>query len=160
MKKPKHNIDKYIDLQKARYGDVIFFEPYTLSGEIIRRIDGSPYSHVAIFWGFIAGQPYMFEAQRNRAIGLTRVQDWRNFIIIRPTNKAWLRPQEELMQIEGRSYQTNKLVAIALHKLLGISLEEDDPNSMICSELVNWAYKYVLGVKGECTPASLFDELK
>lgn len=158
--KPKHNIHKYIDLKNARYGDVIFFEPYTLSGDIIRKIDGSPYSHVAIFWGYIGGQPYMFEAQRNKSIGLTKVQDWINFIILRPSNRAWLKKPEELMQIEGRSYQTNKLVAIALHKLLGVSLEEDDPNSMICSELVNWAYNYVLGEKGNCTPASLFETLK
>ena len=41
-----------------------------------------------------------------------------------------------------------------------IPLEADDPSSMICSELVNWAYNYVLGEKGDCTPASLFDELK
>lgn len=158
--KPNHNIHKYIDLKDARYGDVIFFEPYTLSGEVIKYIDGSPYSHVALFWGYIAGQPYMFEAQRGKTIGLTRVQDWRNFIIIRPSNKAWLRKQEEVMQVEGNSYQTNKLFAICLHKMFGIPLEADSPSSMICSELVNWAYHYVLGDKGDCTPATLFNKLK
>jgi len=158
--KPKHNIHKYIDLKDARYGDVIFFEPYTITGNLITWIDGSPYSHVAIYWGDIAGQPYMFEAQRSKKIGLTRVQDWRNFIILRPINKAWLRKQEEVMQIEGRGYQTNKLFAIALHKLFGTPLEADEPNSMICSELVNWVYNYNLGDKGNCTPASLFKTLK
>lgn len=158
--KPNHNIYKYIDLKNARYGDVIFLEPYTITGNLITWVDKSPYSHVAIYWGEIAGQPYMFEAQISKKIGLTRVQDWRNFIILRPHNKAWLRKQEELMQIEGRSYQTNKLVAIALYKIFGISLEEDDPSSMICSELVNWAYNYNLGDKGNCTPASLFKVLK
>lgn len=158
--KPNHNIHKYIDLKNARYGDVIFFEPYTITGNIITWIDGSPYSHVAIYWGEIAGQPYMFEAQRNKKIGLTRVQDWRNYIIIRPHNKAWLRKQEEVMQIEGRSYHTNKLVAIALNRILGVSLEADSPDEMICSELVNWVYNYNLGEKGNCTPASLFKTLK
>jgi len=64
------------------------------------------------------------------------------------------------MQIEGRGYQTNKLFAIALHKLFGTPLEADEPNSMICSELVNWVYNYNLGDKGNCTPASLFKTLK
>lgn len=158
--KPKHNIHKYIDLKDARYGDVIFFEPYTLTGRLITAIDSSPYSHVALFWDNIAGQPFMFEAQRGKTIGLTRVQDWRNYIIIRPHNKAWLRKPEEVMQIEGRSYQTNKLAAIALNRLIGMPLEADSPDSMICSELVNWAYNYSLGEKGNCTPATLFDELR
>jgi len=158
--KPNHNIHKYIDLKDARYGDVIFFEPTSLTSKIITWIDGSPYSHVALYWDIIGGKPFMFEAQYGRDVGLTRVQDWKNFIIIRPTNKAWLRKQEELMTVEGNSYQTNKLFAIALHKIFGTPLEADSPNSMICSELVNWAYHYNLGEKGDCTPATLFNKLK
>jgi len=150
--------NKFIDLKKIKYGDIIFFKPFTISGSIITWIDGSPYSHVAIYWGEIGGQQFMFEAQRGKTIGLTKLQKWRNFVVVRPNAKIC--SQKTLMSIEGRGYQTNKLLAITLNRCLGLPLKTDDPNSMICSELVNWAYDYSLGEKGNCTPASLFNYLK
>lgn len=150
--------NKFINLKDARYGDIIFFKPFTISGKIITWIDGSPYSHTAIYWGKLGGEHFVFEAQRGRSIGLTKLQNWRNFIIVRPKQKIC--SQKKLMSVEGNGYQTNKLLAIALNKCFGLALEADDPTCMICSELVNWAYDYSLGEKGNCTPASLFDELQ
>lgn len=167
MKVPAIKIE---DIKEAKYGDLIFFSPLSSwSSKLQVKIDNlrqpvkQPYCHVAIYWGEIAGKHHVFEAQtvnqKNKQIGLSPLQEYRNYVIVRPMiNKYWLKPRHELMALAGvSSYQYSRLLKVAQVRLLGMSMDSDDISETICTELGNWEWSYMTCDKAYCTPVSYFN---
>ena len=161
---------KIADIKDARYGDLIFFSPLSsLSSKLQVKIDNlrqpvkQPYCHVAIYWGEIGGKQHVFEAQsvnqKNKQIGLSPLQEYRNYVIVRPKiNKYWLRPKHELMALAGVSaYQYSRLIKVIQVRLFGLNMDSDDISETICTELGNWAWSYMTCDKSDCTPVSYYN---
>lgn len=164
MKIPATKIN---DLSEAKRGDIIFFSPLSsLTSKIQVKLDNRGVkhkrniSHVAIFYGYIDGTPYMQEAtnvnQTHKQVGLSPVMEYRNYEILRPNNPAWLKSPTEIMSISGISrYQFSRLWTIAKARIFGVSLESDDISQVICSEYVNWCWSYYICDKANCTPVTM-----
>lgn len=141
---------------KYTYGDILCFRPTTFKGDLIVAIDSKglgQYSHNAIFWKYIFGKPYFIEAHENngRGVGIVQLQEyWNNYDVYRPTIKP--RPERQLLDKMGNSYSKGRLWKIFLNRLFGIKITSDNADEMICTELVNYAYRYELLKAGYETP--------
>lgn len=163
----KIKAQKINSIEEAKRGDVIFFSPLSsLVSKLQVKVDNrgvkhkKNISHVAIFYGYLDGVPYMLEAtnvnQAHKQVGLSPILEYRNFEILRPNNQAWLKSPTEIMAISGISrYQFSRLWTVAKARLFGFSLESDDPSQVICSEYVNWCWGYYLCDKANCTPVTM-----
>ncbi len=152
-----------VELRDAEYGDIILFEPVRAISRLQAAIDsigqkGANYSHGAIFWGRDGNEPMMIESVTHCGVHVTRVQDWRNFVVIRP-DKSNLRSREEMAQFIGLKYDFSKIWRILAARLFRFPLVTDDSQKVICTELNNLAYRYTLCPKGQCTPVSLYNAL-
>ena len=148
------------DLSQAKYGDIIEFEPTSLKGHIQVRIDNHGqkrkfnFSHGALFWGFEGKTPIMLESVSPCGVHLAKVQEWRNYTIIRPEGKK-VRPKGDMIAYLNSRYDYSKLYAVILNRLFNVPLTVDDDSQVICTELINLAYGYTLTEKGMCTPVAL-----
>jgi hypothetical protein len=148
------------NLLKAEYGDIILFNPRSFLSKIQVWIDNigiskkHSYSHGAIFWGYENKIPLMVESVNNCGVHVTRVQEWKNYIIIRPEGYN-ITPKAEMARYLNRRYDFFKLLSIVLNKAFNIPLTVDDDSKVICTELINLAYYYALCPKGMCTPVTL-----
>jgi len=146
-------------LVQAEYGDIILFEPTRWISALQAKIDSrgqkkQPYSHGAIFWGHEGDIPLMIEAINKCGTHISKVQNWRNFIIVRP-DKSMLMSKEKLITYVGKRYDFSKLYSVFENRFLGVPLFVDNDEEVICTELVNLAYNYTLTPKGMCTPVTL-----
>ena len=152
------------DLSQARYSDIILFEPTSLTGRIQVAVDNlgqktkHNFSHRAIFWGFEGKTPLMLESVSPCGVHIAKVQEWRNYVIVRPEGKK-VRPKKEMIRYLNSRYDYSKLYAVILNRLFGTSLTVDDDSQVICTELINLAYYYKLTDKGMCTPVTLANKI-
>lgn len=148
------------DLSQAKWGDVLLFEPTSLTGSIQIAVDNlgqktkHNFSHGAIFWGFEGKTPLMLESVSPCGVHIAKVQEWRNYTIIRLEGKK-VRPKKEMVAYLNSRYDYSKLYAVTLNRLFGTPLTVDDDSQVICTELINLAYNYTLTPKGMCTPVAL-----
>lgn len=150
---------KIEDIKDARYGDLIFFEPTSsIFSRIIPIIDGSRFSHVAMYLGRKYGHNLFIESQDGIGVVINNLQDWRNYTIIRPEKTPM--PISVVLNDLGKKYDRMKLVALLQHRIFGTPLLADDDHALICSEAVNKWYYYKLYDKGQATPATIFHNIK
>lgn len=148
------------DLSQAQYGDIILFEPTMLLSRIQVWIDNLGrqkkynYSHGAIFWGHVGHTPLMIESVSPCGVHIAKVQNWRNYIIVRPENNI-LMTQDELSSYLNKRYDYSKLWSVITNKFFGVPMTIDNDEQVICTELINLAYYYALCQKGKCTPVTL-----
>lgn len=148
------------DIKLAQYGDIILYEPLRFLSRIQVKIDNIGqekkfnYSHGALYWGKEGNTHIMLESVDKCGVHLTKVQNWRNFIIVRPMGYD-ITPQEEMATYLGHKYDFSKIWAVFLNKAFKIPLTVDSDDEVICTELINLAYYYALTKKGMCTPVTL-----
>lgn len=143
---------------KLKYGDLIAFRPTSKTGELIRAIDSrgfGDYSHWAFFWGYKDGAPLFLESVEGRGVQVNMLEEWRNtFDIYRPIDLK-PRPVREMLLLVGAKYDYNRIWAILMNRLFGKKLYADSPTQPICTEYVNYGYKYKIVPAGTATPFTL-----
>jgi hypothetical protein len=148
------------NLLQAKYGDILLFEPTSFTGRIQVMVDNLNqkrkfnFSHGAIFWGFEGKTPLMLESVSPCGVHIAKVQEWRNYVIVRPDGHT-VRTKKEMIEYLNSRYDYSKLYAVILNRLFGTHLTVDDDSQVICTELINLAYDYKLTPKGMCTPVAL-----
>ena len=152
---------KIENINKAKYGDILFFKPTSKSAlfsRLIPIIDGSPFCHVGMYVGKIYGHHMFIESVDFKGVRLSRFENRFNETIIRVQNI----PTTPFMALRdlGKPYDTRKILEILAHKIFGYKLTEDDGKALICSEAVNKWYNYKLAPKGDATPATIYNNLK
>jgi len=151
-------------LKEAQYGDIILFEPSMYSSRVRVWIDNLGrnkkynYSHGALFWGYIGNTPLMIESVSPCGVHITKVQEWRNYIIIRPVDKI-ITTQNDLISYLDKRYDYSKLWSVFKNKFFGTPLTADNDTQVICTEFINLAYSYSLCKKGGCTPVTLAESI-
>lgn len=150
---------KIEDIKQATYGDLLFFKPSSFTSSLIPLVDGSPYSHVAMFLGHKYGNPIFIESQDGIGIIIRKVQDWKNYDIYRVTSVC-PKSINSVVSDLSKPYDRKKITDILWHKLAGVPLYADSDSAMICSEAVNRWYDYKLFEKGQATPATIFHNLE
>jgi hypothetical protein len=146
---------------KFKYGDVIMFRPTGgFVSKMISLIDGSEYSHGAIFWKYDNGVPLFIESHEARGgVVINKLQEWSNFDVYRAKGlKA--RPINELLGMVGRRYDYSLLWWIFKTKILRSNLQNNDNTMVICTELVDFCYYYTLGAGYVCTPNTISNLIK
>lgn len=146
---------------KFKYGDVILFKPTGgWFSRLISEIDGSEYSHAAIFWKYEHGVPLFIESHESKGgVVITQLQEWGNFDVFRP-NALIPRPEKEMLKMVGSRYDYSLLWWILKSKLKGRKTQNNDDKEVICSELVDKCYYYCLGDGYVCTPKTISDLVK
>lgn len=148
------------DINQAQYGDIILFEPTRLLSHVQVKVDNIKqpikrnFSHGSLFWVFEGTTPLMIESVSGCGVHISRLNMWRNFIIIRPEGYNVM-PKEEMAKYLNRRYDFSKIVSVMLNKAFDIPLTVDSDSEVICTELINLAYNYKLTPKGMCTPVTL-----
>jgi hypothetical protein len=139
-----------------KYGSIILFKPTSLMGKLIALIDGSPYSHAAIYLGKQNGQHLFIEShEKKNGVVITRLEEWRNYIVFTPNLK--IRPKRELLAKLGSRYDASMLGWIFWAKIFRKNPDNNDDGTLICSELVDWAYHYKIGKGKICTPKTIYE---
>jgi len=146
---------------KLEYGDIIMFKP---TGGIVSRlislVDGSKYSHGAIFLGYEFGVPLFIESHEKRGgVVINKLQEWSNFDVLRPVALK-PRPIEDMLKMVGSRYDYSLLWWIFKAKILRSKLQNNDNSSVVCTELVDFCYYYTLGDGYVCTPKTISDMKK
>jgi hypothetical protein len=140
---------------ELQHGDIILFKPTSTTGRLIAWIDGSPYSHVGIYWGMKNSHHLFIESHEKKGgVGMTRLEDWRNFIVIRPYLKH--RPKRELLAKLGARYDVSMIGWILWSKIFRKMQYNNDDEALICSELVDWYYYYKIGNGFVATPKTFY----
>lgn len=157
MKRIRAN--KIENIEDAQYGDLLFFTPTTsFFSHLIQKIDGSRFSHVALFLGKKYAHNLFIESQDGVGITISLLKEWRNYEIYRPELQCM--PPSMILNDLGKPYDRKKIVQILSHKIFGTPLTADDDHALICSESVNKWYYYKLYEKGKATPATIYHNLK
>lgn len=141
---------------KYQYGDIIAFKPTGgFVSKMISKIDGSPYSHIAIFWRYVDGVPLFLESHEARGgVVINKLQEWGNFDVFRP--KALKpRPEKEMLALVGNRYDYSMLWWILKAKLLHQKLQNNGNDTVICSEYADYGYYYTLGDGYVCKPSTI-----
>jgi hypothetical protein len=156
----KIKASKIEDIKDAKYGDLIFFYPSRITSSLIPPIDGSPFSHIAMFTYYRHGA-YRFIESDSRRGGVTepKIDGHENIVIVRLHDVIPMPPSVVYRDLNKR-YDHSKLFQLFLHKVIGTSLYADDDSAMICSEAVNKWYNYKLFEKGHATPATIWYNLQ
>jgi len=143
---------------KYKYGDVILFRSTGgFVSNAIGKIDGSEYSHGAIFWKYSDGVPLFIESHEARGgVVVNKLQEWGNFDVYRPLHLA-PRPVDEMLSLIGRKYDYNLLWWIFKSKVLRRKQYNNDDLQLICTELVDHCYYYSIGNGCVCTPKTTRD---
>jgi len=146
---------------KYKYGDVIMFKP---TGGIVSRlislVDGSKYSHGAIFLGYVEGVPLFIESHEKRGgVVINKLQEWGNFDVFR-SDSLKARPMGEMLKMVGRRYDYSMLWWILKAKILRSKLQNNDDALVICTELVDLCFYYTLGDGYVCTPKTISNLIK
>lgn len=148
------------DLSQAKYGDIILFEPIRFLSRIQVKIDNIRqnkkfnFSHGALYWGKEGGNHLMIESVNECGVHISKINYWKNYIIVRPIDKKII-TKVKLSDYIGKKYDFSKIYAVIANRLFGVSLTVDGDEQVICTELINLAYNYKLTAKGMCTPITL-----
>lgn len=148
---------------KFEKGDIIFFKPRSITSHLIAWFDGSPYSHVGVYWGEMenGNVPLFIDADYEGVNVRVLREDWGNYTVVKPYQPltkeqigtfAWV-----VIVGYGRGYDFAHLFHLFLHKAtLGLyRIPYTDPQKFICSELVNYVHRVL--PMGTATPASLWN---
>jgi hypothetical protein len=147
-------------LSQAQYGDIILFEPTRVLsriqvwGDNLGQQRKFNYSHGALYLGKEGNTHLMLESITGCGVHITKVQEWANYIIVRPVGYE-VRPKDEMLTYLDSKYDYSKIKAVMLNRLFNVPLTVDDDSQVICTELINLAYYYALTKKGMCTPVTL-----
>lgn len=138
-----------------KYGDIILFKPTSFTGKLIAWIDGSPYSHAAIYISKQNGHDLFIEShERKNGVVITRLEEWKNYTVVRPDMKA--RPKRDMLEKLGKTYDVSMIGWILWAKVFKRDLDNNDDNLLICSELVDYCYRYKIGKGRICTPKTIY----
>lgn len=152
MKKP---------LNEAHYGDVVLFYPNSRYSEAITKIDGSPYSHIAVYLEYRYGYHWMLESTSTKGgFVVSKIrEDWRNFDVFDMSKYTeHLRPVEEMMKlVDERPYDYGRIRELLFYYLLRKNPKLSDSRSLICAESVNINYKGIFGTNP--TPKTIYKEI-
>ena len=145
---------------KLKKGDLLAFQPSSKMGEMIRVIDSKgegKYSHWAIFWGYKDGAPLFLESVEGVGVRPCVLLEWRqNYDVYRPVDpKIEMRDVGDLILLIGAKYDYKRIWVILKNRLFGTPLYADSPTKPICTEFVNFAYRYKLVKSGQATPFTL-----
>ncbi len=141
---------------KFQYGDVIMFRPTGgFVSRMISLIDGSQYSHGAIFWKYENGVPLFIESHEARGgVVINKLQEWSNFDVYRAKSLK-IRPAHEMLETVGRRYDYSMLWWILKAKILKTKVQNNDDTIFICTELIDFGFWYSLGQGYICTPKTI-----
>jgi hypothetical protein len=135
-----------------KYGDIINFKPIGLISKLISIVDGSPYSHTAIFLEERHGVKLFIESHESKGgVVICKLEDWKNYDVFRPKIKP--RPKREVLSVVGRQYDYGRLITVFKSKIFKYKTQNNDDTKLICSELADYVYKYRLGQGKILTPA-------
>lgn len=120
---------------RMRAGDVIFMKPVNFIGRMVTRIDGGPYSHVAI----AVSSTHIVEAQ-----GFRRSRIWPVYgkdvlvIDLGLTDEQREQIVENAISITGRWYDYKLIAGYFLRNVFKWEIKAlwNGKNNLICSELV------------------------
>jgi hypothetical protein len=146
---------------KFRYGDIIAFKPTGgFVSKMISKVDGSPYSHIAIFWRYVDGVPLFLESHEARGgVVINKLQEWGNFDVFRP-HALKPREEKEMLHLVGNRYDYSILWWIFKAKIFKKTLQNNDDTKVICSEYADYCYYYTLGEGKICTSKTIFELYK
>lgn len=145
---------------KFQYGDILCFRPTGIVGELIVAIDSKglgDYSHNAIFWKYEQGIPLFLEAheKNGRGVGIVKLQEhWNNYDVFRCVDLD-VRPDKEMLDKLGNMYSRSRLFKIFMFRVFGVPIKSDNVDETICTEYVNFCFKYKLLTPGYETPWEL-----
>lgn len=141
-------------------GDIIFFEPLDWKGELIARWDGSPFSHVGLYWGEKDGVHLFVDADWDGVRVRPLKAEWRNYVTREPKREMRHALESIVLDFYGNGYDYTLIAQIALAKAtMGLyRIPKTDAKRFICSELVNHVYGFMEAERA--TPATLWNILK
>lgn len=139
-----------------QYGDVIFFKPAGLYGKAIKLVDGSPYSHTAVFWKYEEGIPLFIESHENKGgVVISKLHEWGNYDVYRPIDLK-IRPIKEVLDKVSTEYDVWLIPTILLDKLLQAETFNNNQDKFICSEFVDYVFYYKIGNGKMATPKTFY----
>lgn len=139
-----------------KYGDIILFKPTSFHGRLITWIDGSSFSHAAIYLGKDNGVDIFIEShEKKNGVVITQLENWKNYTILRPKKQIKRKTRKELLSKLGTGYDFSMIGWILLAKILHKDMDTNSDNLLICSELVDWFYNYKIGAGKICTPKTI-----
>jgi len=153
--------------KQAKFGDIILFRPHSFLGFLITALDGSEYSHGAVYLEERYGRHLFIEALTDGGVKLSILDEFAggdgtgNFDIYRP---EWLglpsvTTNQAMALADRRSYDFGRIRRILGFYLLGIRMPKVRGSRLICTELVNWVWGNRL-VEGELvTPRTVYEAL-
>jgi hypothetical protein len=137
-----------------KFGDVILFKPTSFIGKAIAFVDGSAYSHAAVYLGEYDGVDLFIESHEKKSgVVITKLERWRNYTVLRSNLKH--KTKKELMQKLGTGYDFSMIRWILIAKLFNKDAQANDEGLLICSELVDWFFEYQIGEGKICTPKTI-----
>lgn len=139
-----------------KYGDIIQFKPTTLYGKAIKFVDGSPYSHTAMFLKYEKGVPLFIESHEKKGgVVISKLHEWGNYDVYRPVDIK-PRPMKEVLGKLGTEYDTFMILDILINKFFKSELYNNDDKKFICSEFKDWVYYYKVGNGYVATPKTFY----
>ena len=133
------------------------FRPSGLIGKLITIIDGSQYSHGAIYLGTYGGQKIFIESHEKKGgVVIVRLEEWRrNYDVYRPKHIKTPKDKREVLRLLNTPYDYGRLWWIFKSKILKFNLQNDDDKKLICTELCDNVWHYDLGSGKTCTPLTI-----
>lgn len=143
-----------------KYGDILFFKSTSWKGKFIAFCDGSPFSHVGMYWGEKDGVPLFVDANVDGVRIRPLKREWYNFIAIDPKKPIDHELGQLVLDHYGAHYDWKHLLQLGFEKLtFGLyKLPKTDAKKFICSELVNHVYGFM--PEERATPRTLWEYLK
>lgn len=143
-----------------KYGDILFFAPVNFEGEVIAFWDGSPFSHVGLYWGEFDGVHMFIDADSDGVRMRPLIVGWRNFIAVSPEEPMQEDLGSLLIDHYGAKYDWMHLFQLGIEKATfgAYKAPKTDDHKFICSELVNHVYGFMSEEKA--TPSTLWNFLK
>lgn len=139
-----------------QYGDVIAFKPTTTYGKAISLFDGSPYSHVAMFLKYEKGIPLFIESHEKKGgVVISKLHEWGNYDIYRPIDLK-PRPMKDMLDKLGTPYDGSMILHIIMAKTFKREQANNDFSRVICSEFIDYGYRYKVGGGFIATPKTFY----
>jgi hypothetical protein len=140
-----------------KYGDILLFKPTSFTGKLIAWIDGSPYSHGAVYIGKQNGHHLFIESHEKKGgVVMTRLEEWKNYIVLRPkTLKP--RPKREVLSKLGTRYDWSMIGWIFWSKIFPTQIDNNDDDMLICTEFCDFVYRYKIGKGKVATPKTFYE---
>jgi len=140
-----------------KYGDIILFKPIGLYGKAITFVDGSPISHIGVFWKYEKGIPLFFESHEKKGgFVISKLHEWGNYEVRRPKKHLKIRPVKEVLNKVGTEYDKWLIIDILLNKLSKDTVYNNNENHFICSELADYIFYYKVGNGKLATPKTFY----